>query len=116
MVQPRKRKITPEVVAYGKVRELCLSLPGTTETNSWGHPNFRTRKRIFVTLETHQGRPSIAIRLVADQVQCLCADGVFFSTPFGKGLWASTYADKRLNWRSIANLISQSHKLANSAA
>ena|SRR5690349_13868991 len=116
MAQPRRKKASPDVVAYAKVRDLCLSLPDTTETASWGHPNFRTKKRAFVTLETHQGRPSIAIRLVGDQVQDLCADGVFFSTPYGKGLWASIYADKRLNWRVIKSLISQSYKLAHSGA
>jgi predicted DNA-binding protein (MmcQ/YjbR family) len=115
MVPRAGKKATP-VLAYAKVRALCLSHPGTTETDSWGHPNFRTKKRAFVTLETHQGHPSIAIRLVAEQVQDLCAEGAFFPTPYGKGMWASIYADKRLNWRVMASLIGQSYKLAASGA
>jgi predicted DNA-binding protein (MmcQ/YjbR family) len=98
--------------AYERVRALCLSLPTTTEALSWGHPNFRTKKRVYVALEAHEGRPSIAIRLVADQVQELCAQGNFFPTRYGKGLWASTYADRRLNWTLLKRLIQQAHSLS----
>ena len=116
MVQLRRKKAIPDVAAYARVRTLCLSMPDTTETDSWGHPNFRTGKKPFVTLETHKGRPSIAIRLVADQVRDLCAEGIFFPTPYGKGRWASIYADKRLNWTLVESLISQSYELAHSGA
>ena len=116
MVQPRRKNVIPDVAACGRVRALCLALPDTTETDSWGHPNFRVGKKAFVTLEVHRGRPSIAIRLVADQVQELCADGVFFPTPHGKGLWASIHADQRMNWRLVGRLMSQSHEMARSGA
>lgn len=102
----------PDAPAFARVRTHCLSLPGTTEADSWGHPNFRAGKKAFVTLETHQGRPSIAIRLVADQVQELCAGGTFFPTPYGKGLWVSIHADRRLNWRLLESLINQGYEWA----
>jgi predicted DNA-binding protein (MmcQ/YjbR family) len=116
VVPSRRKKAIPEVTAYTRVRTLCLSLPDTTETDSWGHPNFRTGKKAFVTLETHRGRPSVAIRLVADQVKDLCADGVFFPTPYGKGLWASIYVDRRYSWRLVESLINQSYELAHCQA
>ena len=102
----------PETPAVARVRALCLALPGATETSAWGHPNFRVGKQTFVTLEVHQGRPVIALRLVQDQVRELCRDGKFHPTPYGKGLWASTYADRRLNWRHIESLIRQSHRMS----
>jgi predicted DNA-binding protein (MmcQ/YjbR family) len=111
MVQVRRKQVIPQVEAYKRVRALCLSLPGTTETTSWGHPNFRARGKAYVALETHQARPSIAFRLVSDQVRELCEDGTFFATPYGKGIWASIYADRRLNWRLIQSLIRQSYNL-----
>jgi predicted DNA-binding protein (MmcQ/YjbR family) len=87
-----------------------MALPGTSETAAWGHPNFRVGKQTFVALEMHQGRPVIALRLVQDQVRELCRGGKFHPTPYGKGLWASIYADQRLNWRRIQTLIRQSYR------
>ena len=43
-----------------KLRALCLSFPETSETSSWGHPNFRAGKRTFAAFERVKGRPSIA--------------------------------------------------------
>jgi predicted DNA-binding protein (MmcQ/YjbR family) len=101
-----------EVPLYAKVRALCLSLPNTTEASAWGHPNFRTKKRMYVALESHEGRPTVAMRLGADHVNELCADGKFFPTRYGKGLWASTYADQRLSWIQLMRLIKQAHELS----
>jgi predicted DNA-binding protein (MmcQ/YjbR family) len=94
-----------------RVRAICLSYPATSEKEAWGHPNFLVGKKAFVTLETHAGRPSIAIRLVPDQVKALCAEGEFFATPYGKGAWVSRYADMRLNWHLIRRLIDDSYRL-----
>jgi predicted DNA-binding protein (MmcQ/YjbR family) len=109
MARPLRRKAPEENAAFERVRAFCLALPGTVETSPWGHPNFKVQKKAFVTLELHEGRPCIAIRLVADQVQALCAEADFFSTPYGKGLWVSIYSDRRINWRHIEQLITQSH-------
>jgi hypothetical protein len=46
-----------------RLRELCLSLPETSEVGSWGHPNSRAGERTFATFERIDGRPSIAFRL-----------------------------------------------------
>jgi predicted DNA-binding protein (MmcQ/YjbR family) len=100
----------PEPQAWSRVRALCLSLPGTTETASWGHPNFRTGKAAYVTLETHLGRPTIAIRVEADQARELCEQGAYFRTPYGKGLWVSHHADKPVPWRQVEDLIRQGYE------
>ena len=92
--------------------QLCMSLPGTTETSSWGHPNFRVAKRAYATLELHDKRPSVAVRLGDEQVRQLCAEGAGFSTPYGRGVWVSLYVDRRPRWRLIEGLIRQAHALA----
>ena len=91
-----------------------MSLAGTLETSSWGHPNFRVAKRAYVTLEVHEQRPCVAIRLVGDQVRQLCADGLGIPTPYGRGQWISVRLDGRPRWRLIEKLIRQSHELATS--
>jgi predicted DNA-binding protein (MmcQ/YjbR family) len=109
-VSPRKKKESGDAVTP-RVRAICLSYPETSETGSWGHPNFRAGKKTFVTLETHDGRPCIAFRLEADQVHELCQEKGFFQTPYGKGLWVSLYVDGRPSWQRIKSLIEQSYRL-----
>lgn len=36
--------------AQAVVREACLALPETTEVEAWGHPTFRIRNKMFVTM------------------------------------------------------------------
>lgn len=94
-----------------RVRALCMALPGTTETSSWGHPNFRVGKGIYVTYETIRDRPAIAFRLEPDEVQHFLAMKGFFATPYGKGRWASLDASGRLNWKLVSTLVKKSHDL-----
>jgi predicted DNA-binding protein (MmcQ/YjbR family) len=111
MARPARKPAVSGPSVESRVRAICLSYPETTETNSWGHPNFRAGKKTFITLEQKDSRPCIAFRLLQDQVQELCKEKGFFPTPYGKGLWVSLYADGRLNWRSIQNRIDQSYRL-----
>jgi len=101
----------PEDAVIARVRALCLALPGTSETRSWGHPNFRTKKGIFVTCECIGKRPSIAFRLEPDEVQHFLAMKGFFVTPYGKGRWVSLDAGRRLNWKLISTLTRKSHAI-----
>ncbi len=93
-----------------KLRSLCLSFPETTERSSWGHPNFRAGKRTFATFEIIEGRPSIAFRLPAVDVDRLLRGKGFFPTPYGRGLWVSLWADRLLDWRFAAELLDRSYR------
>ena len=93
-----------------KLRAACLSLPETSETASWGHPNFRAGKRTFAAFERVEGRPSIAFRLDPDDVERLLCRKPFFSTPYGRGQWVSAWADAPLEWRMIDDLVLRSYR------
>lgn len=54
-----------------RLRRMCLGLPETKETSSWGHPNFRAGSRIFCAFEIFDGRPSVAFRVNAAEVKHL---------------------------------------------
>jgi len=86
-----------------RLRDLCLSLPETSEVGSWGHPNFRAGKRTFAAFERIDGRPSIAFRLNTTDVGLLLRRKQFFVTPYGRGQWVSVWADAPLNWRFVAH-------------
>ena len=93
-----------------RLRDLCLSLPETSERASWGHPNFRAGKRTFVTFEVVNGKPSIAFRLDPVNVDLLLRRKHFFATPYGRGKWVSLQADGILNWKLVAELVHRSYR------
>jgi predicted DNA-binding protein (MmcQ/YjbR family) len=93
-----------------KLRALCLAFPETSETSSWGHPNFRAGKRTFSTFEVVKGRPSIAFRLNPIDDGALLRRKNFFPTPYGQGRWISMWVDGRVDWRLIAGLLERSYR------
>jgi predicted DNA-binding protein (MmcQ/YjbR family) len=93
-----------------RLRRLCLSLPETTETGSWGHPNFRAGKRTFVTYEWIRGSPTIAFRLSPAEGRKREQARGFLSTPYGRGQWVSMEAHGRLDWRLVDALILKSYR------
>jgi predicted DNA-binding protein (MmcQ/YjbR family) len=94
-----------------RLRALCLSFPETSERASWGHPNFRAGKKTFAAFERVKGRPSIAFRLDRGDVARLLRRKQFFATPYGRDLWISIWADTRLDWRLIRNLLQRSYRV-----
>jgi predicted DNA-binding protein (MmcQ/YjbR family) len=96
---------------FERVRALCLALPEVRETPAWGHPVFKAGTRTFVALEQVDHRPSIAFRLDPVDIDLLLRRPSFFSTPYGRGLWVSVWADERLPWRLVGDLIHRSYRL-----
>ena len=71
-----------------RLRSICLSLPESSETASWGHPNFKAGKKTFVAFERVKGRASIAFRLDPDEVEAAVAAQASSSPrPTGAGQW-----------------------------
>ena len=67
---------------------------------AWGHPVFKAGTKTFAAIEPVKGRPSIAFRLEPVDVDLLLSQKAFFETPYGRGLWVSTWADTRSTGRS----------------
>ena len=104
-------RATRERETLAKLRSLCLALPETSETASWGHPNFKAGKKTFVAFERVKGRASIAFRLDAADVDRLLKRKQFFVTPYGRGLWVSLWADGRVDWRAVEDLVERSYRV-----
>jgi predicted DNA-binding protein (MmcQ/YjbR family) len=103
--------VKAEDIALDRIRQTCLALPETSETVSWGHPNFRAGKRTFVTFEWISGRASIAFRLPDEDIERLRRKKRFFVTPYGRGQWVSTWADGKLDWNLIEGLVERSYRV-----
>ena len=108
---------TREDLIYKRLSEFCLSLPGTTEKISWGHPNYRAGGRTFATLESFKGVISIAVRTPDEQRDLLLADPRFFPTPYsgGKG-WVSLRMEGRTSWTLVKELCRHAHALVTEPA
>ena len=85
--------------------------PKRREVVAWGHPVFKAGTKTFAAIEPLKGRPSIAFRLDPVDVDLLLSQRSFFETPYGRGLWASTWADARLDWTLIAGLVERSYRI-----
>lgn len=93
------------------MRRLCLALPETSEALAWGHPVFRAGTKTFAAIEAIDGRTSLAFRLDPASVDLLLDRGSFFETPYGRGLWASTWADARVDWPLVRRLVERSYRI-----
>ena len=100
-----------KATAIDRLRTLCLAYPETSETASWGHPNFRAGKKTFVAFESIKGRPSIAFRLTSPEVERLLARQQFFVTPYGRGQWVSLWAEGAIDWKAVTALVDRSYRL-----
>jgi len=94
-----------------RLRTLCLVYPDTSEAPSWGHPNFKAGKKVFVAFEQIKGRPSIAFRLEPMDVERLLMRRRFFATPYGRGQWVSLWADGDLDWKAVTDLVDRSYRV-----
>ena len=94
-----------------RLRALALALPETTESASWGHPNFRAGRKTFAAFELVKGRPSIAFRLERADRDRLLRRKRFFVTPYGRGLWVSMWADATIDWTVVADLLQRSYRV-----
>ncbi len=98
-----------------KLRKVCLRLPETEKTVSFGHPTFRVRGgKIFAVIETYKGELGICINVGKLLQGIFLDDPRFFRTPYiGKHGWVTlrVYA-ARLKWKEIAELVRGSYLLA----
>lgn len=97
--------------ALTRLRDFCLRLPETSETGSWGHPNFKAGKRTFAAYEWIKGRPSIAIHLGADEADAFALRHPdSFPTPYGRGRWISVWADAELDWNYLQDILERAYR------
>lgn len=96
-----------------RLRAICLALPETKETRTWGHPNFRVGEKIFCSFGEEKGEAAMGFK-VGKQIQ-----GVFLEDPrFRKASYVGNYGwvsflvhAAPLDWDEITGLVHQSFRL-----
>ncbi len=97
-----------------KLREICLCLPKTSETTTFGHPTFQVGTKTFSVLETYKGELSICVKVGKSMQPVFLEDGRFYRTPYvGQHGWVSLRANTKLDWKEIGELLRGSYELVN---
>ena len=98
---------------YEKVREICLSLPETKETITWGQPHFRVGEKIFAGYGDEKGKATIGFKLEMEHADLLVReDDRFERAPYvGHKGWVSMDAARVGDWNELRDLIRESYRL-----
>lgn len=96
----------------GKVRAICLSLPDTKETPTWGQPHFRVGEKIFAGCGEEKGRVSIGFKLEMKHAREIVKDPRFSPAPYvGHKGWVSMDGREVSDWDELRELILESYEL-----
>ena len=97
--------------ALTRLRKLALRFPEATERIGFGHPVFYVDKKAFAAFEPAGGRFAIAVRIDPLDVGVFSDDARFFPTPYGRGKWISMWADGKVDWKLVAQLVEASYRM-----
>jgi predicted DNA-binding protein (MmcQ/YjbR family) len=97
---------------FKKVRSLCLALPDTVLTMTWGSPHFRVADKIFCGFGSDDGKPVLGVKLERSHAQSVLKEARFWPAPYvGKHGWVSMDVAQRKSWEEVAALIRESYQL-----
>jgi predicted DNA-binding protein (MmcQ/YjbR family) len=95
-----------------RMREICLSLPDTRETLTWGQPHFRVGDKIFAGCGDEKGRTVIGFKLDMDHADAIIQDPRFWRAPYvGHKGWVSMDATQVRDWEEVRPLVLESYRL-----
>jgi predicted DNA-binding protein (MmcQ/YjbR family) len=94
------------------MREICLALPETKETLTWGQPHFRVGEKIFAGCGDEKGRAVIGFKLDMDHADAIIQDPRFWRAPYvGHKGWVSMDASTVFDWDEVRPLVLESYRL-----
>lgn len=97
--------------AHAKVREICLTLPDTKETPTWGKPHFRVGEKIFAGLHDEGPKPILGFKLSKARQAQMLRDKRFSVAPYvGHAGWVSMNLVAVRNWEEVRALVLESYR------
>ncbi|HUM11992.1 MAG TPA: MmcQ/YjbR family DNA-binding protein [Myxococcaceae bacterium] len=95
-----------------EMRRICLALPETTETMTWGQPHFRVRGKIFAGFGDHGGTFTIGFKLEREHADAAVQDPRFTRAPYvGAHGWISMDVKGVRDWAEVRALVRESYRL-----
>lgn len=102
----------PFNAALRKMRAICLALPDTKETPTWGEPHFRVGEKIFAGLGEKNGVVTIGFKLELDHADAMVRRPGFARAPYvGHKGWVSMDVTGPTDWDEARALIRESYRL-----
>lgn len=95
------------------LRTICLALPNTKETLTWGIPHFRVGEKIFCGCGEDQGRPRIGLKMESYQSEMMMKLPGIEKAPYsrkGDG-WVTIDPGAFDDWDEIKTLLVGSYRL-----
>ena len=106
----------PEI--YAAVQRVCLAFPEAVEKETWGHPTFRVRDKMFVACggsENDAGELRVTMTMKAEpgEQDALLAEGYPFFYPkyVGSKGWIGIHLSSDTDWDEIAELVEESYRV-----
>ena len=100
-----------EVLA--KLRDICLALPRTKETLTWGKPHFRVGEKIFCGCGEDQGRPRLGLKMDSYESHVMMKLPGIEKAPYSRKNdgWVSIDPNTVDDWDEIERFIIGSYRL-----
>ncbi len=95
------------------IRDIALAFPEATEKETWGHPTFRVRDKIFVGYGVgDDGRTSVTMKAAPGEQESLLAEGDPFFLPkyVGSRGWIGIHVDDDTDWKAVGELVTDSYR------
>lgn len=98
---------------HEKLRGICLALPQTKETMTWGKPHFRVKEKIFCGCGEQHGRPSLGLKMEPNESIVLMKLPGVEKAPYSrpKDGWVQIFPNDFDDWVEIERLIVGSYRL-----
>ena len=98
--------------ALAKIRKICLSLPDTKETMTWGKPHFRVGEKIFAGYGEENGKRVVGFKLEMAHASIAVQVPGFSRAPYvGHKGWVSLETDSVKDWDEVREMILESYRL-----
>ncbi len=98
--------------ALAKIRKICLSLPDTKETMTWGKPHFRVGEKIFAGYGEEDGKRVVGFKLEMAHANLAVQVPGFSRAPYvGHKGWVSLETDSVKDWDEVREMILESYRL-----
>jgi predicted DNA-binding protein (MmcQ/YjbR family) len=95
-----------------RIRKICLALPDTKETPTWGEPHFRVGEKIFAGYGIEDGKPTLGFKLERAHAAAILADPRFRRAKYvGHAGWVSMDVSQVRDWDEVAALLFESYRL-----
>ena len=102
----------PFDAALAKMRKICLALPDTKETPTWGQPHFRVGEKIFAGCGLEKGAISVGFKLEMDHADAMVRRPGFSRAPYvGHRGWVSVDPEVATDWDELRAPIHESYRL-----